>query len=290
MKHARSRRTFVGVILSVGTLVASLLIGTTGAAAAPPSNYYLALGDSVAFGYAPPQVTPPAWYFQPSRFRGYAEDLSKWLGLRDINASCPGETTASLINKRAQSNGCEDSINSETGYRDLFPLHVKYGGSQLGFAAKFLSNHLSDTSLVSINVGANDIFVCQETTPDECTGSDFAATLNTIASNLTSTLSVLRATGYTGTLVVLQYYSIDYNDPIQVAGTMALDSVLAQIGEAFGAVIADGYTAFKNVADKAGGDPCAAGLLIRMPDGSCNIHPSAYGHNVLAHAIQDALG
>jgi hypothetical protein len=43
------------------------------------------------------------------------------------------------------------------------------------------------------------------------------------------------------------------------------------------------------VADATGGDPCAAGLLIRMPTGDCNIHPSAYGHVVLAHAIANAI-
>jgi lysophospholipase L1-like esterase len=34
----------------------------------------------------------------------------------------------------------------------------------------------------------------------------------------------------------------------------------------------------------------AAGLLIRLPDGTCNIHPSAAGHRLLAAAIANAIG
>jgi hypothetical protein len=39
-----------------------------------------------------------------------------------------------------------------------------------------------------------------------------------------------------------------------------------------------------------GGDPCAAGLLIKLPDGTCNIHPSPAGHLLLARAIEDVVG
>ena len=39
-----------------------------------------------------------------------------------------------------------------------------------------------------------------------------------------------------------------------------------------------------------GGSPCAAGLLIKLPDGTCNIHPSPAGHLLLAQAIEDVAG
>jgi len=40
----------------------------------------------------------------------------------------------------------------------------------------------------------------------------------------------------------------------------------------------------------AGGSPCAAGLLIKLPDGTCNIHPSPAGHLLLAQAIEEVVG
>src|SRR5512141_421686 len=136
---------------------------------------YLALGDSVAFGYRPPQVTPPADYLDASNFVGYPEVLAERSGLRLTNASCPGETTASLIDATAQSNGCENSVGLPYGYRTFYPLHVAYQGAQLDYAVQYLRSH-PRTRLVSIDVGANDLFICQATTPDKGTGTDFVAT------------------------------------------------------------------------------------------------------------------
>jgi hypothetical protein len=48
--------------------------------------------------------------------------------------------------------------------------------------------------------------------------------------------------------------------------------------------------AFEGPSAAFGGDPCAAGLLIKLPDGTCNIHPSPAGHLLLAQAIEAAVG
>lgn len=84
--------------------------------------------------------------------------------------------------------------------------------------------------------------------------------------------------------------SLDYADPAQVLGTLFLNSVLAGVAAQFGGVVADGFGAFQVASAGFGGDPCAAGLLIRLPDGTCNIHPSPEGHQLLADAIATAIG
>jgi hypothetical protein len=61
--------------------------------------------------------------------------------------------------------------------------------------------------------------------------------------------------------------------------------VFAEKLAAWDAVLADGAAAFAAV----GADPCAKGLLIGMPDGTCDVHPSAAGDVVLADAIEAAL-
>src|SRR5215469_7599044 len=48
---------------------------------------YLALGDSVAFGYRPTSVTPAMGYLNPANFTGYPEDIAKTLRLHLVNAS-----------------------------------------------------------------------------------------------------------------------------------------------------------------------------------------------------------
>src|SRR5438309_5288209 len=121
-----------------------------------PSATYLALGDSVTFGYLESTVVPTPNYRNQAYFRGYPEHLAKELHAKVVNPSCPGETSASLINARAQSNGCENSLGSKIGYRTLYPLHVKYRGSQLAYAISYLRKH-HNVRLVSLMIGANDL-------------------------------------------------------------------------------------------------------------------------------------
>jgi len=252
---------------------------------------YLALGDSVAFGYVPPQAVPAPNYFDAHSFVGYPEYLAQRLDERVSNASCPGETSESLLVAGAQSNGCENSPGSPVGYSTLYPLHVQYRGTQIEYALQYLAAH-KHTRLVTLDIGANDAFLCQETTADHCTSpGELAGLASELAHNLATILRDLRnVAGYRGPIVVLTYYSLSYSDPAQVASALFLDSVIAGATVANGGIVADGFGAFEGPSLAYGGDPCAAGLLIRLPNGTCNIHPSPAGQRLLAGAIASAIG
>jgi lysophospholipase L1-like esterase len=141
---------------------------------------------------------------------------------------------------------------------------------------------------VTIDIGANDVFICQATTTDGCT-AELPATLAQVSANLARILSTLREQAhYRGALVLLSYYSLSYTDPVLLAGIQALNTALIGTAQRFGGAIADGFTAFALASALSGGDPCAAGLLIALPTGGCNIHPSARGHWVLAAAVASA--
>jgi lysophospholipase L1-like esterase len=291
------RRTAAGAAVAVLSLVAGL-VSALPASATPvtgPSGYgtltYLALGDSVAFGYVPPQAVPAPDYFDPSSFVGYPEDVARALHVQVSNASCPGETTASFFVPGAPSNGCENSPGSSAGYRTLYPLHVQYQGTQMQYALKYLALH-RHTRLVTINIGANDVFLCQETTADHCASTaELQAVLEKIQANLAAIYAQIRDVAhYHGLLVALTYYSLSYSDQTQVAGTQALDAAIASVTEKFGGKVADGFAAFEGPSAAFGGSPCAAGLLIKLPDGTCNIHPSPAGHLLLAQAIEEVVG
>jgi lysophospholipase L1-like esterase len=267
-----------------------------GATSANPVNgsdangTYLALGDSVAFGYVPPQAVPAPNYLVAHSFVGYPEYLAQQLNERVSNASCPGETTASLLVAGAQSNGCENSPGSPIGYATLYPLHVQYQGTQMDYALHYLAAH-KHTRLVTIDIGANDAFLCQETTADHCTSTqELLAVANEIATNLGTIVHDLRdVAGYQGPVVVLTYYSLSYSDPVAVAGAQFLNSVLTGVTTSSGGIVADGFAAFQGPSLAFGGDPCAAGLLIKLPDGTCNIHPSPAGQRLLAAAIAKVI-
>jgi lysophospholipase L1-like esterase len=265
---------------------------SAGSVTGPAANgTYLALGDSVAFGFVPAQAVPPPNYQDAHSFAGYPEDVAQALRIRVWNASCPGETTDSMLVTGVVSNGCENSPGSPSGYRTLFPLHVQYQGTQMEYALKYLAVH-NHVKLVTIDIGANDVFLCQETTADHCTSpAELQAVLQQIQANLTAIYTQIRDVAhYQGLLVALTYYSLSYSDPAQVAGTQLLDSVIASVTEAFGGKVADGFAAFQGPSAAVGGSPCAAGLLIKLPDGTCNIHPSPAGHLLLAQAIEDVVG
>ena len=252
---------------------------------------YLALGDSVAFGYVPPNALPPPNYLDAHSFVGYPEFLAQQLDEHVSNASCPGETTSSMLEAGAQSNGCENEPGSPVGYRTLFPLHAQYRGTQVDYALHYLAAH-KHTRLVTIDIGANDVFLCQETTSDHCTApAELNGVANEIATNLGTIFHELRdVAGYHGPIVALTYYSLSYSDPATVAGTVFLDSVIAGVTTANGGIVADGFAAFEDPSLASGGDPCAAGLLIKLPDGTCNIHPSPAGQQLLAGAIAKSIG
>ncbi len=302
--RVRSWRTLGGAVL------ASLTLAVTSLSPAPASAHghhhdrghhdhghagehgrhdYLALGDSVAFGYTPPETTPPADYLDASSFAGYPEVLAARRGLRLTNASCPGETTDSMIDADAQSNGCENSVGSPIGYRDTFPLHVSYSGDQLDFAVGYLRSH-PRTRLVSLDIGANDLFVCQRT-QNGCTGAAFAALTAHVQAGVDTILSTLRHRGhYHHRLVVLDYYSLDYGDPFGTGGIAALNAALARAAAANGAEVADGFGVFRAATASAGGDTCRAGLIIALPADGCNVHPTPAGDALLADAVGAVAG
>ena len=292
--HALIRHGATGAAVAALGLVAGLMsalpASATPATGPAANGTYLALGDSVAFGYVPPEAVPPPNYQDAHSFVGYPEDVAQALRIRVSNASCPGETTDSMLVTGVVSNGCENSLGSSTGYRTQFPLHVQYDGTQMEYALKYLAVH-RHTRLVTIDIGANDVFLCQETTMDGCTSTaEIQTVLQEIQTNLTAIYAQIRDVAhYRGLLVALTYYSLSYA-PGQVAGAELLDSAIASVTEKFGGEVADGFVAFEGPSLAAGGSPCAAGLLIKLPDGTCNIHPSPAGHLLLARAIEQVVG
>src|SRR2546425_4578447 len=77
-------------------LIPLLLLGAFPAAAdddRDDGEDFLALGDSVAFGFSP-LVRDPS---EPENFVGYPEALAKLLDADVVNASCPGEASGGVI-------------------------------------------------------------------------------------------------------------------------------------------------------------------------------------------------
>jgi lysophospholipase L1-like esterase len=170
-------------------------------------------------------------------------------------------------------------------------MWVSYTGTQLDYAVSYLTKN-RDTKLVTINIGGNDLGLLQLTCAGDlnCEVLGLPGVLAAYGMNLNRIFSHLRDEArYKGPIVLLTYYVSNYNDPAQVGAFSALNAIASSIATAFGAKIADGFTAFQAASAGKGGDACAAGLLATLPDGSCDTHPSIQGQRLLADTVMAIL-
>lgn len=250
---------------------------------------YLALGDSVAFGFLAHPPPPPGGgnaYSNAANFVGYPTYVGNFLDLQTTNASCPGETSGSLIDSTAADNGCRV-------YRSSFPLHVSYPReSQLQFAVAFLEAHPT-TELVTIGAGANDgllvIEQCGGLANTACINSKIAPALTALSANLTKIVQAVRGAGFNGTLDLVNFYSLNYTNTYETQLVGELNTAIANVVSANHLGLADAFSAFQAAANRVGGNTCTTGLLAPGSSslGSCDLHPSLSGQQLLATTVEN---
>ena len=264
---------------------------------------YLALGDSIPFGMnillLPPYTTQLP---TPFDFTGYPETVAAAEHLltskKEVNASCPGETSGSFLDVNSPDLGCNtarvEGNLTLPPFKPTLGLRADYKDAQMAFVDRELAAN-KHIDLITLSIGANDVLM---TVPAlEVCGADMTCQQNVLnpvldnyVINLTKILTHIRAK-YTGQLVLLQYYS-PIPIPLFDGLAQAINSRMAAVGlqAAFAPVrIIDGFTAFKTASSSFGGNPCAAGLLIKLPDGTCDVHPSPAGRDLLATIIEVGL-
>ena len=102
----------------------------------------------------------------------------------------------------------------------------------------------------------------------------------------------IRDTGYSGQIILVNYYVFNYLNVLQSAAFSALAQTMAAIAAKSPNVkVADAFKAFALVSAPYVGDTCAAGLRIKLSaynpqtGDMCDVHPTFEGHAVLASAI-----
>ncbi|HZP24601.1 MAG TPA: SGNH/GDSL hydrolase family protein [Terriglobales bacterium] len=272
----------------IGVFVITVLIAVGSATAkdrASGSGNFLALGDSVPFGFIDQAGFE---YLYPENFVSYADYDSILLGLNLVNASCPGETTSSFLSAVAPDNGCHE-------YRRQAPLHVVYtsfNGTQFAYATGYLRQNL-DTSLVTLMLGADDLLLLEQQCNNDptCIRNGAPQVLATAEANMSHILAGLRATGYTGPIVIVNYYSTDYSNQFETELIQALNAAVTAPASQFGAAVADVFSAFQAATNNpfAMGNTCMAGLLNaanpQTNPPTCDVHPSQFGHKLIASVI-----
>jgi lysophospholipase L1-like esterase len=232
-RRFRTTRGILLIALLLGVLLCPAPASAAGGLVGPKADY-LALGDSLAFGYQP----------NFDWIHGYADqwfaDLQRRQTKGYTNYGCPGETSATFIN-----GGCPHAELKRSFY----------AGSQLAAAIAFLTAHQGKVSPVSLDIGANGMI--RDLDPSTCTvGSGWDADLAAVDLNLTGVIlprlvAMLtdRRGARTGDLVMMNYYDPWQNEcPNAVSYVEQLNQHLAADAAQFGVPIADVFTAFGGAA------------------------------------------
>ncbi|HVA90857.1 MAG TPA: SGNH/GDSL hydrolase family protein [Chloroflexota bacterium] len=249
-----------------------------------PKNIYLALGDSLSFGYQQYKVNAAlatTGTVDPRDFTtGFVDDFTTQLktlrpALRTVNFGCPGETSGTFI-----TGGCPYP----------YPLHNSYSGSQLAAALDFLRHH-GQVSPITLDLGANDLLglinTCGGIAQTACITAGEPGILATVATNLTQILAALRQASPRSEIIVLQLYNpLAVLAPSTNAITQPLNAVIAAVAAGAQARLADAFTPF-NLAQPQPQTLCALTLFCTPLH---DVHASDAGYQVIAQQFWTASG
>jgi lysophospholipase L1-like esterase len=210
-----------------------LTFAGTAQSASSPQSYYLALGDSIAYGFQPAKQKAG---LPPSGFNsGYVDVFAARLRtvapkIRVVNYGCPGESTKTFIN-----GGCP-------GRGDVKGLHDVFKGSQLDAALAFLRAHPGQVSPITLTLYGNDLFELV----DQCKG-DFACaqarsprSFAQFGSRLTSIFKRLQAAAPKAAIIVTGGWNFNIDD---LRGT---DPLFGSLNTTIGRVAAGTKVRFAN--------------------------------------------
>ena len=242
--------------------------------ALPPGRFTLALGDSYAFGLQPGKDANDAAAFNTglaTRFVAHLNAGKNRARAREVNLSCPGETTETF-----RAGGC--LWTEDFG----FPLHVAYQGAQLAAGLRFLRRHPGQVNPIILSLGTNDVYVrytfdCAE--DEACIEARLARILERAAINSDRILRQLRSEAPDAMILVLVGYQLPGFHRVVNKGLGGVFRRLRVAARAHGAVLVESNPIIRS-------DPCRFTFICAEPD----FHPTDEGHQALADALWAASG
>ncbi|MEA2314199.1 MAG: hypothetical protein QOI03_891 [Solirubrobacteraceae bacterium] len=261
---SRKRGRLIGCCTMVALMLSAVAFAVpAGAVEAPPVTTYLALGDSLAFGYTAVKKAENAPFGDSPTFyeEGYDNFYAKKVrlnkeipnkGLVIVNLGCPGETSGGLLGSEPPTCGYQKAG---------LPLHDGYvGHSQIEAALGLLTqkNGVTSTtpahpvSVISFNIGGNDelaaVAACEKEVGEEygntgksqygdtpehavagCIAAHAPALFEKIVKHIVETMGAIDTTGkYSGPIVFQGFYN---PDSFLLPGSDILTNILNQEAE-----------------------------------------------------------
>jgi lysophospholipase L1-like esterase len=231
-----TRRPVFVTVLLLGVALAGVLAftasATSGAMQATPRGYYLALGDSFAYGFQPgkPRTAPPS-SFDTGYVDVFAARLRKLSpSLRVVNYGCPGESTGTFIAGECPARG------------DVKALHSFYKGAQLDAALSFLRAHPGDVSPITLTLWGNDWLPVLLNTCNglvACARKQAPSETKAFAARLTTILRQIRAAAPHAEIIVTGAWNPDPNSLQQLRAVYrSFEAAIARVAAGSQAKIA----------------------------------------------------
>lgn len=274
-----TRRLAVGGAMVVVALGLAALPGTV-AVASPsprpvykaPQSYYLALGDSMTYGFQPTKTKRGA---RPSDFEtGYVDLFAARLRklspkIDVVNYGCPGESTVTF---------------SGGGWRcDGFELHDGFRGPQLDAAVAFLRAHPGQVSPITLTLWGGDL------APLSAKGTKARNAIASFAPRFESILRRLRAAAPTAEIIVTGAWNPEADRLEQVEPLYRSVDVAIQRAAALSrARVANMFAALNGSGNAKARQSRLCRLTFYCTKG--DPHPTDAGYRAMADAFMTASG
>lgn len=296
----------VVAVVALGALALAPAAGAAGV-----GNTYLALGDSLAYGYHQAQFQEELkakGFVEAKNFNdGYVDDFGATLKLVNpklqiVNDGCPGETTDTMINGSGVGAGFCAGGPTGSPFPKAF-LHHSYPGTQLADALAIAKE--PGVGTITLDIGANDILqflgsTCGFPATFTCTPAQIEAEIGHVTANVGSILAQLRAAAPKAKIVFVSQYN-PFPTVLKPEGTgdatvEALNGALKSVAAKFGVSFANTARVINfsgtHGGPEAGDIPTVCTFTAMCPGGVFNpaspaadIHPTKAGYAAMAGVV-----
>jgi lysophospholipase L1-like esterase len=239
----------------------------------PPQSYYLALGDSMAYGFQPTKANASPSAVDTGYVDLFARHLRKLSPkLQVVNYGCPGESTLTFTR-----GGCD-------WLKHGGKLHNAFRGPQLKSAVSFLRAHVGKVSPITVTLWGNDLPL-----PLSQNAKRAPKAIASFASRFNAILRDLRAAAPTAEMIVTGAWNpeadrIAQSEPLY----RSLDAAIRRASTASRARVANMFAALNGTGNVKTQQARLCRLTFFCSKG--DPHPTDAGYRAMAEALIAASG
>jgi lysophospholipase L1-like esterase len=271
LTHTLLLATTVAVLLALSGIAAG---GTSQRPVyQPPQSYYLALGDSMAYGFQPTKANAPPSAVNTGYVDLFAARLRKLSPkIQVVNYGCPGESTVTFAQ-----GGCD-------WLKQGGKLHDPFGGSQLKAALSFVRAHPGEVSPITVTLWGNDLPLPLSQNAKRAPGA-----IASFASRFGAILRQLRAAAPTAEIVVTGAWNPEADRLAQTEPLYrSVDAAVKRAATASRARVANMFSALNGTGSVTTRQARICRLTFICSKG--DPHPTNAGYRAMADAFMTASG